>query len=255
MEEQGADGADTAAEVAEVADIVITSLPDSEIVENVYLGDGGLIEAADGDSLLVDTSTVKPETMESVADTADAAGIAFVDCAVIGPPPDAADATLTTVVGCDEGSLERVRPVLEAIGNRIDHFDNRGDAMRIKLANNTINYGNWAIAAEMIALVDRMDLDPEHFFDIVDSGSAASPIVAAKAPKAFDGDHEPGFPIDGARKDLRYAREMKDNEDYPAPIAATIGEQFTMASELLDGDVDYSAMIELFEAADNEGDQ
>lgn len=248
MEREGADSSDSIDGIASAADVVMTSLPTSEIVEDVYFGSDGLIDALESGSMVVEMSTIRPATIERIAAALDGRDIQVVDCPVLGPPPDAAAGSLTAVAGCEQAAFERVEPILEVIGSRVEHFDQPGDAKRVKLANNVMNYGNWALAAEMIALVDRMGLDSEHFFEITNSGSASSPIVAAKAPKAFEENYEPGFPVDGARKDLQYALDMKEEEDYPAPIAAAIGEQFTMASALTEdsGDTDYSVMIELF---------
>ena len=248
MEREGADGADSIGGLAAATDVVMTSLPTSDIVEEVYFGGDGLIDALQAWSMVVEMSTIRPTTIERIAAALDDRDVQVVDCPVLGPPPDAAAGSLTAVAGCEQAAFERVQPILDVIATRVDRFDEPGDAKRVKLANNVMNYGNWALAAEMIALVDRMGLDPEHFFEITNSGSASSPIVAAKAPKAFEGDYDPGFPIDGARMDLQYALDMKEEEDYPAPIAAAIGEQFTMASALTEdsGDTDYSVMIELF---------
>lgn len=249
MEAAGARAAESAATVAEASDVVMTSLPDSAIVEAVYFGEDGLVDSAAPGSLLVEMSTVLPETVEEIADAAAGSDVGVVDCPVIGTPPEAAEATLTIVVGCDDGTYERVQPFLDHLGNRIEHVGEPGVAKRVKLANNVMTYGNFAIAAEMIALVERLDIDPERFFEITDSGAAGSAIARSKVPKAFEGDFDPGFTIDGACKDLRYGLRMKEDVDHPAPIAAAIAEQYTLAAAEGEGASDYSVLVDVFNRA------
>jgi 3-hydroxyisobutyrate dehydrogenase-like beta-hydroxyacid dehydrogenase len=246
MEAAGAASVDSLAEMAAATDVVITSLPDTAAVEEVYLGEEGLLVALREGSMVVETSTVQPAAIEAIAAAVDDRDVDVVDCPVIGPTAAAADRTLTTVVGADDAALERARPLLERLGERLDHVGGPGDGTRVKLAHNVMNYGNWVLGAEMLALVERMGLDPEQFFDIVDDGHAASPIFAEKATRYFEGDFDPGFPIDGARGDLQCALEMKEANDYPAPAAAAVAEQFALASAMTGGEDDYAVMAELF---------
>ena len=244
--EAGARDGGSVAGVAEAADVVMTSLPDSDVVEDVYFGDDGLLASVSDGSMLVEMSTVLPETVETIEAAVDSRDVAVVDCPVIGTPPEAAAATLTIVVGCDDGAFERVEPLLSHLGDRVEHVGAPGEAKRIKLANNVMTYGNFAIAAEMIALVDRLGIDPERFFEITDSGAAGSAIARSKVPKALAGDTEPGFTVDGARKDLRYGLQMKEAVDYSAPIAAAVAEQYALAASVDEKESDYSVLVDVF---------
>lgn len=244
MADEGADGAASIREVADRATVVMTSLPTSEIVSDVFFGEDGLLEAVDEDTLLVEMSTIEASVVERIAE--EAAGNEVVDCPVIGPPPEAAAATLTIVAGCSDAAFERVRPILDPLGNRIDHVGEVGTGKRIKLANNVMTYGNFAIAAEMMALVDETGIDPEQFFDITSSGAASSAIVDAKMPKALDEDYEPGFTVDGARGDLQYALSMKEEADFSAPLASSVAERYTYTAAAGHGERDYTVMPEVF---------
>lgn len=242
-EADGARGVESLSDL-KAADVVMTSLPTSEIVEDVYLDDGLLSVLREG-SIAVEMSTISPELMETIADAAADRSVEIVDCPVIGPPPEAADATLTIVVGASEEAFERVEPILARLGNRIDHVGEPGVAKRIKLANNVMTYGNFAVAAEMIGLVSRMGIDPKRFFDITQDGVAGSEITRAKAPKAFREDFEPGFTLDGLHEDLSYALEMKDRHDHPAPVAAAVSELYTLAAATEGGERDYSVLVDV----------
>lgn len=250
LEAAGAHGAGSIADAAKAAGVVMTSLPNSEIVEDVYFGAEGVLAAVPDGSMVVETSTVLPETIEAIEAATEGRDVTVVDCPVIGTPPEAAAATLTIVVGCDDAAYERVAPVLDHLGDRIEHVGGPGEAKRIKLANNVMTYGNFAIAAETIALVDRLEIDPERFFEITDSGAAGSAIARSKVPKALEGDTEPGFTVDGACKDLQYALRMKATVDYSAPIAAAIAEQYALAASVGENDSDYSVLVDVFDRLD-----
>lgn len=244
MVQEGAETARSIQDVADRATVIMTSLPTSEIVGDVYFGEEGLLAAVEEGTMLVEMSTIEASVVERIAEETD--GNEVVDCPVIGPPPEAAAATLTIVAGCSDAAFERVRPILEPLGERIDHVGDVGTGKRIKLANNVMTYGNFAIAAEMIALIEEAGIDQALFFDITSSGAAGSAIVDGKMPKALEGDYEPGFNVDGARSDLQYALSMKEEADFSAPLASTIAERFTYVAATGHGDKDYTIMPEVF---------
>ncbi|QIO25213.1 NAD(P)-dependent oxidoreductase [Haloarcula sp. JP-L23] len=238
--EKGAQRGMSIQNVADRVTVVMTSLPTSDIVNDVYFGDGGLLHAVDDETMFVEMSTIEASVVEIIA--TEAKGNEVVDCPVIGTPSEAAAATLTIVAGCSETAFERVRPILKPLGNRIDHVEGVGTAKRIKLANNVMTYGNFAIAAEMTALIEEMGIDARRFFDITRSGAASSAIADAKMPKALDGDYEPGFTVDGARGDLQYALSMKEDADFSAPLASSVAERYTFAASADHGERDYSVL-------------
>lgn len=245
MVEVGAEPARSISALASAASVVMTSLPSTAAVSSVYFGDDPLIEAVDSGIMLVEMSTVETEIVERIADGAPDDN-EVVDCPVIGPPPEAKAGTLTIVVGSSEAAFQRITPILDPLCNSLHHVGDAGAANRIKLANNVMTFGNFAIAAEMIALVDQMDIDPEQFFKITSSGAASSAIADLKMHKAFEKDFEPEFTLDNARKDLQYALSMKEAADFPAPLASSIAEQYTFASSDEGGEYDYSILVEAF---------
>jgi 3-hydroxyisobutyrate dehydrogenase-like beta-hydroxyacid dehydrogenase len=199
--------------------------------------------------VLVEMSTIETKVIERIDDEAE--GIEVADCPVIGPPPEAAAGTLTIVVGSSEEAYERLTPVLEPLCNSLHHVGDPGDANRIKLANNVMTFGNFAIAAEMIALVDHIGIDPEQFFEITSSGAAGSAIADLKMQKAFDEDFEAEFTVDNSRKDLGYALAMKEEADFSTPIAASVAEQYTFTSQVEGGHHDYSILVKAFSKDDD----
>lgn len=249
MAELGEAGADTAAssrEIVETVDVVLTSLPRDETVEEVYLGSEGIVETATDGMALVETSTVRPATVEAIADAVDERGldVDVVDAPVIGIPSTAAQADLTVLVGGTEAAFDRVAPLADLLGTEVVHVGPVGRAKAMKLVNNVVTYGNYAVAAEVFALADALDLDREELFDVVDSGPARSSIVASKLPKALERDFEPGFTVDGACKDLRYALDLARRHRQVTPIAETIAGRYEYAAARDVGDRDYSILFQ-----------
>lgn len=249
MQERGSDVAETPAEVAGRTNVIMTSLPTAEAIESAYLDDEGIIAGATPGSLLVDTSTTKPTTSQKVHERAVEAELTFVDAPVIGIPPVAERAELTFMVGGTEAAFERVRPILEHLGDPIYHVGSVGDGHRAKLLNNMVLLGNYALAAEALAFASDLGMDQQTMFDVIDSGMAGSAVVSAKTSKAFNDDFDPsdGMPIDKARKDLTYALDMGYEAGFLLPITAAIEEHYTMAAAVGRGHDDYSVLLRVLE--------
>ncbi|SFR64302.1 NAD(P)-dependent oxidoreductase [Halogeometricum limi] len=242
--QRGATGATSASDVAAQSDVVLTSLPHTEAVEETYLGDDGLVFAAREGSVLMETSTVVPEAIEAIDEALADRDVEFVDAPVIGTPVEAAAATLTIVVGSTAAAFDRVDDLLATLGDRVEHVGRPGQGKRLKLANNVMTYGNFAIAAEMFAVVSRLGIDPELFFDVTQSGVAQAAIVETKAPKLFERDFTPGFTFEGVLKDLRYCLDMKTETGVATPLASTVVEQYVLGARVAGPETDYAALVD-----------
>lgn len=256
MADVGATKAATIRECVESADVVFTSLPDGESVETVYLDADGILDAAE-DATLVELSTIKPETIEAIEAAISDRGreIALVDAPVIGIPSSARAADLTILVGASDTAFCTVEPLLEQLGDVIVRVGPAGQAKAVKLLNNVLTYGNYAVAAEAFALASQYDIDHAEFFDIVDSGAASSSIVAHKMPNVIESEFEPGFTVNGAIKDLNYAIDLADNVEYQMPIAEIVTDRYEHAAERGRETEDYSALIaELEDGRDERAD-
>lgn len=241
----GATEATSIQQCAESVDVVFTSLPDGKSVEKVYLDPDGVVHSAEEGATLVELSTVKPETIEAIesaiADQRDA--VRLVDAPVIGIPTTAQAAELTVLVGATDDAFRTVEPLLEHFGDEIVRVGATGQAKAVKLLNNVLTYGNYAIAAEAFALASRYDIDHGEFFEIVDSGAASSSIVASKMPNIIESRFEPGFTVGGAIKDLDYALDLGDEVEYQTPIADVVKNRYEYAAKQGRETDDYSALI------------
>jgi len=150
---EGAIEAHTPAEVASQVDVVFTNLPDSPDVELVALGKDGIIEGAHEGLILVDNSTIKPATTRMIGDKLAEVGVIMLDAPVSGGDVGARDGTLTIMVGGPEDALQKIMPVLEAMGKSITHVGALGDGQIAKAANQIM------VAAQMVAMGELL-IDP-----------------------------------------------------------------------------------------------
>lgn len=255
MVEAGAVEAASIRECVESADVIFTALPDGESVESVYLDADGILDAANDETTLVELSTVKPETIETIESAISnrKRAVTLVDAPIIGTPSTARAAELTILVAASDDAFRTVEPLLEHLGNEIVRVGAVGQAKAVKLLNNVLTYGNYAVAAEAFALASRYGIDRTAFLEIVDSGVASSSIVASKMPNVVRNEFEPGFTVEGAIKDLDYAVDLGEEVEYQMPIAEIVKDRYEYAAERGRGPDDYSALVA--ELGDGQGDR
>lgn len=241
----GADSAESIEELVESVDIVFTSLPKNETVETVYLGDDGILDSLTDGMAVVEMSTVKPEMIRTIRTELEDRGldVDVIDCPVIGIPSTAREADLTVLVGATDDGFERLRPYLDHIGTSIEHVGEPGRAKAIKLVNNVVTYGNYALAAEVFALADQLEIGREELFEIIDSGAAQSSILASKFPNVLEDSFEPGFTVEGALKDLRYALELGHEEQFELPVSEMVAGRYQYAVDRGHSENDYSILM------------
>ncbi len=199
---EGAEPGSGPAEIAQRAEVIVTSLPDSDAVRAVYLGDEGLIAHARESKIYVDTSTVDPGLSRTLAAEAQARGAAFLDAPVSGGVAGAEAATLTIMVGGDADAFRRVKPVLEALGERIHHVGPSGSGTVIKLANQLLVGINVAGVAEAMVLGVKAGADPEAMFEVLSTSFGGSRMLDRGVPLILDRNFGGGTPVDLIRKDL-----------------------------------------------------
>lgn len=247
MREAGADTATSPREIAERSDIVMSSLPTDEAIETAYLGPDGVLAGVSPGSLLVEMSTANPSITRQIQEALPDPNVALVDAPVIGTPPVAAAANLTIMVGGTESAFDRAAPILETLGESVYHVGGLGSGHESKLLNNMVLLGQYAIAAEAFAMAGQLSVSEETLYEVITSGIASSELIETKVSKALSGNFDPsdGARIDNARKDLKYALEMGNEESHTMPITAVIKEHFTLAAMVGEGNQDYSVLLQV----------
>jgi 4-hydroxybutyrate dehydrogenase/sulfolactaldehyde 3-reductase len=237
--------AGSVAEVAAASDIVVTMLPNSAALEQVAAGPGGILANAKSGGLVMDMSTVEPLVTDRIAAAAHAKGLAFVDAPVGRLASHADRGESLFMVGAADGDLERVRPLLEAMGNTIHHCGGVGAGTRTKLVNNYLAVVSCQLNAEALALSQRFGLSLEKTLEVLYGTTAFNGQLKIAWPsKVLAGDTEPGFTIDLAHKDLSLIIEAANAAKVPMPIAAAAREAFSMARSRGFGQKDFSAMVD-----------
>ena len=233
--------------VAAQADIVFLSLPSSQIVESVLLGENGVLRNPRKGQIVVDTSTITYSTTMKIAKRLEEHGITFLDAPVSGMEARAIDGTLTVMCGGDAGIFEIVRPYLECIGNKILYMGGVGSGQLTKLINQLLFDINAAALAEILPMAVKMGLDPDLVGDVVNSGTGRSYASEFFIPRILKNGFSDGYPMKRAYKDLVSAAEISADLGIPLPVlgAATTTYQTALLKGF--GDLDKSGMIRVFE--------
>lgn len=210
--EEGAKGADSARAVAEDSDIIITIVSDSPDVQEVILGDAGVIKGVMGGSLVIDMSTISPQVTREIASALKEKNVDMLDAPVSGGEKGAIEGTLSIMVGGDAAVLERARPVFNAMGKRIVHIGPNGMGQVCKLANQIAVVLNNLSMSEALVFAAKAGADPSKVLEAVQAGAAGSWALNNYAPKILKRDFTPGFMVKLQQKDLRLvldaAREL-----------------------------------------------
>ncbi|MES2104038.1 MAG: 3-hydroxyisobutyrate dehydrogenase, partial [Pseudomonadota bacterium] len=245
----------SAREAVAGADIVITMLPASRHVENLYLGQpdqpGILPHIAEG-ALVIDCSTIAAQATQKVAQAATARGLQMLDAPVSGGTGGAQVGTLTFIVGGDAASLERARPILSAMGKNIFHAGAHGAGQTAKICNNMLLGILMAGTAEALALGVANGLDPKVLSDIMSKSSGRNwalelynpyPGVMGNVPSSRG--YTGGFGVDLMHKDLGLAAEAALASQAATPMGELARNLYGLHSKAGAGARDFSSILEL----------
>ncbi len=224
--EMGAKAADNPAGVAQHSDIIITCVSDTPDVEEVVLGPGGVIEGARRGSLLIDCSTISPNTTKAIAEKLSERGVHMLDAPVSGGSEGAAKGTLSIMIGGDAAQLERAMPALQAMGRTITHVGDHGAGQTAKLVNQVLVVVTMQAVAEALLLAQAGGLDLERTLAAVGGGAAGSWMLNNRGPQVIHRDWRPGFTIDLQQKDLRLVLEAADQLGIPLPSTAQVFQNY-----------------------------
>jgi 3-hydroxyisobutyrate dehydrogenase len=219
---EGAVAAESPADVAAQSDIIITCVSDTPDVEQVILGENGVIHGAKSGALVIDMSTISPQATLAIAEQLSARGIHMLDAPVSGGSEGAARGTLSIMVGGDAAQVERATPVFQAMGKTITHVGGQGAGQTVKLVNQILVVGNMLAAAEALLFAQAGGVDLEKALAAVVGGAAGSWMLANRGPQVLKRDWRPGFTIDLQQKDVRLVLAAADQRGVPLPGTALI---------------------------------
>jgi 3-hydroxyisobutyrate dehydrogenase-like beta-hydroxyacid dehydrogenase len=190
------------------ADIVFTSLPLPQHLEETMLGETGLLNAMREGATYIDVSTIDPQTARKLATAAETAGIKFLECPLGKTPAHAEKAEEPIFVGGDEAVYQELKPTLEIIGNPIYYMGTVEAACALKLISNLIGMTNVAVMAEGIRIGEKAGIEPKYLLELLDDTGAKSFQMDVRGPWIVAGDFNSRFGLDLALKDVRLGVEM-----------------------------------------------
>jgi 2-hydroxy-3-oxopropionate reductase len=253
LAQAGGSPASSIAEATTGADIVITMLPDSPDVRQVVLEPAGVLENAAAGTLLVDMSTVAPDTAVEVAEAARDKDVDVLDAPVSGGEKGAVEGALSIMVGGETPAFERARPVLEGLGRTIVHVGGHGAGQTVKAANQLMVAGIISLVSEAMVLLEASGVDGERGLEVLAGGLAGNRILDRKSGTMLSRDFRPGFRIDLHHKDMGIALASARSAGVSLPVTGLVSQLVSSARALGHGSLDHSALLLVLEHMSGQG--
>jgi 3-hydroxyisobutyrate dehydrogenase-like beta-hydroxyacid dehydrogenase len=231
--DQGLRWVDSPRELAEAVDVVMTSLPNDDVVESVAAGPDGLLAGLAAGKVWADLSTISPPTSRELAKRVrdEGHGAKMLDTPVSGSVPQVQTGTLTIMVGGDEDAYRRVEQVLSVLGTP-EYVGENGQGLVLKLAINISLAVQMLAFSEGLLLAERDGIDPHRAAEIMTESAIGSPMLKARVPLVLDKPNDTWFDVELMHKDIRLARQAGTELATPLPTAAVAEEILTRAEQL-----------------------
>jgi 2-hydroxy-3-oxopropionate reductase len=241
--EAGGRAAGSIAEAADGADVFITMLPDSPHVEDVVLGEGGLLETAAPGLLYLDMSSIRPDVSARVAAACREKGVKALDAPVSGGEKGAVEGTLSIMVGGEKADFDSALPILEAMGKTVVYLGPAGSGQTVKAANQLIVGGTIELVAEAIVFLEAYNVDTAAAVKVLAGGLAGNRILDIKAEGMLAREFTPGFRIDLHHKDMGIVTGAAREAGVTIPLGAIVAQLMGSARAQGDGGLDHSALL------------
>jgi 3-hydroxyisobutyrate dehydrogenase-like beta-hydroxyacid dehydrogenase len=242
--DDGATFAESPAKVAEQADVLFTMLAHPDAVEQAALSRDGFLSHLKPNALWIDCSSVNPSFSKKMAAEAARREVHFVDAPVTGSAPVAAEAKLVLWVGADGADLERIRPLLLCIGNKIVHTGGHGAGTSMKMVINLLLGNAMAAFAEAMALGEGLGLSQKMLFDSLLGTPAVAPFLAGKRDKIDNRNYEAEFPLRWMQKDMHLATVSAYETGVAVPVTNVTKEIYRLAMRDGHDTEDFSAIYD-----------
>ena len=244
----GAKAVRTPADVAREADVIVTMVPDTPDVEKVISGKDGVLEGLKKGAIVIDMSTISPDVTRQLAEAVAARGGSMLDAPVSGGEVGAKNATLTVMVGGDEKTFERAKPILSCMGKpeSVTYIGPSGSGQVTKLCNQICIAANVAGVAEAYSLAKANGLDPSRVRQALLGGFAASKVMEFHGNRMLTGDYKPGFFVRLFQKDLRLAVEANMATGVTMPVTSVVTQFVNAYVAAGGGELDCAAVAEIW---------
>ncbi|TWT01872.1 NAD(P)-dependent oxidoreductase [Planomicrobium sp. CPCC 101079] len=235
-------------EVADRAETVLVSLPNAEIIENVAIGENGLISGA-AIKTYIDLSTSGEKAVQKISEKLAERGISSLDAPVSGGPPGAKEGKLTIMVAGDKDLFDAKSDLLNALGKKIFYVsDSVGKAQIMKVINNLLSSAAMAISSEAVVLGVKAGLDPNLMIDVLNASSGRNSATEDKFKKSIiSRKFDWGFLSELAYKDMKLCMEVSEEYEVPMYLGTNITHFWRYAITQGAGKEDFTAIIKYFE--------
>ncbi len=244
---EGAKTAASPADAARDAEVIWLCVADTKAVEGVLFGPNGVHESLADGQIIVDSSTISPTATRRFAERVGAKGVQYVDAPVTGSKVGAENGTLIFIVGGEEATIDKLKPLFAATGKKIFRMGETGKGEAAKLVMNLQIAMIYEGFAEALTLATKLGVDAETLLPLIEASMVRSGVVDYKAPFVLKRDFSPNFPLRLMRKDIRLALEAAKEVRVKLPGLETVEEIYDMATEDGHENLDYAATITLLE--------
>ncbi|WP_033212224.1 2-hydroxy-3-oxopropionate reductase [Kitasatospora phosalacinea] len=239
----GGHGAGSIAEAVADAEVVITMVPADPQVEQVILGEDGVLAHAKAGALVIDMSSITPQTSVKVDAAARAAGLRALDAPVSGGEAGAVEAVLSIMVGGAEADFAEAEPLFDALGTTVVHVGPAGAGQTVKAANQLIVAVNIQVLAEAVVFLENAGVDLAAALDVLGGGLAGSTVLNRKKGNMLAREFAPGFRIDLHHKDMGIVTDAARAVGAALPLGAVAAQLVASARANGDGALDHSALL------------
>ena len=251
LTEAGATACSSPQEVATQAEIIFTMVSDTADVEQVILGDLGIIHGAKSGSLVIDMSTISATATRRIATTLAERGIDMLDAPVSGGEPGAIAGTLSIMVGGKATQFDRVLPFFKSLGQNIVHIGDHGAGQIAKTCNQVLLSQTLTAVGEALILAKAAGVEPANVCKALLGGFASSRILELYGPRMLSHDFQPGFKVKLHHKDLRIAMQTAHELGIALPGTAVVAQYLNALVGMGYGELDNGALVLVQEQLSN----
>ena len=252
FEKLGATIAESPMLAASNADVVISMLSDDKAVESVYLGEKGVVEGIDRETVAVDMSTTSPDTPRKIAAIFEKKSAYLLDAPVSGGDVGAKEASLSIMVGGNKNAFTKMKPVFQAMGDNISYIGESGCGQIAKCANQIIVALSIEAVSEALLLAKKSGADPARVRDALMGGFAQSRILELHGQRMIQRNFQPGGKVSSHKKDIEIAIELASRLNLYLPGTALVSQLWNAASaQDGGGSWDHSGLVKLLESMSN----
>ena len=247
LSDAGATACNTSTEVATKADIIFICVSDTHDVEHVILGNEGLLNGINKNSIIVDMSTISPSATRALATTLSKSKVHMLDAPVSGGEQGAIDGVLSIMVGGDEDIFNRVLPLFQVMGKNIVHIGSNGAGQVTKACNQVLIGQTIAAIGEAFILASASGVDPAKVREALLGGFAGSRALESHGQRMLDRNFKPGFKASLHHKDMRIVMEAAHELGVALPGAAMVTQYLNAVIGNGNGENDSISILELQE--------